>query len=609
MQSLDRNSIIGFVLIGILLVVFSIYNSPSEEEITARKRKADSIEQIKKNEELAALKADSVTIESLTENSIHIAGPDSITNQQPEKWYTLENEKLRVRISNRGAAVSDVMLKDYLTWDKKPLYLFNKEHNDFGYVMFAGSREIDTRQLTFSADKDSLMVNGDGSESITFTYTTSDNKKIEITYQLNGDSYLFDKKLKVTGQVNDLQRIIQVWNCSLNNVEQVQENEINNASIYFRYAGDEVDHIGEGKSDEKSIPVAVDWISYKQQYFNSTIITKNGYESGSIKVKEEIKPGLLKPFNSELSLNYKPYTNADFSFQLYFGPNSFYDLQKLDIELEKIIPLGWGIFGWFSRPVNRWFIIPVFNFFNDYISNYGIIILIMTILLKILLFPLTQRSLLSAAKMRVLKPEIDELKAKYDDDQTRFGQEQLKLFQKAGVNPLGGCIPMLLQMPILIAMYSFFPVSIELRQQSFLWANDLSTYDSIYDLGFNIPFYGDHISLFTLLMTISSILFAIYNNQLTGVSGQMKYMAYIFPIMLLGIFNNLSSGLTYYYFLSNVISFGQQWVIQKFFIDEEAIHRQIQENKKKTPKKSGFLARLEEMQRQQQQLQQKNKKK
>jgi YidC/Oxa1 family membrane protein insertase len=231
----------------------------------------------------------------------------------------------------------------------------------------------------------------------------------------------------------------------------------------------------------------------------------------------------------------------------------------------------------------------------------------MTVLLKILLFPLTQRSLLSAAKMRVLKPEIDELKAKYADDQTKFGQEQLKLFQKAGVNPLGGCIPMLLQMPILIAMYSFFPVSIELRQQSFLWAADLSTYDSIYDLGFNIPFYGDHVSLFTLLMTISSILFAIYNNQLSGVSGQMKYMAYIFPVMLLGIFNNLPSGLTYYYFLSNVISFGQQWIIQKFFIDEQAIHRQIQENKKKTPKKSSFLSRLEEMQKQQSQWKSKKK--
>ncbi len=597
MQSLDRNSIIGFVLIGILLVVFSIYNSPSEEEKAQRKKIADSIALVQQMEQKQQINNDSV---SLQNQAPSVVPDDDTTQNTPARLYSLENDKVKVLISSKGAYVADVMLKDYKTWDKQTLHLFTQDNNQFSYLLIAGSREINTSELSFNPDRDSINVSGTNSESITFKHTTSDNKQIEITYTLSGDTYLFDKKLKITGQVNDLQRIVQVWNCSLNNLEKVHENEVTNSTIYFRYANDEVDHISEGNSEDKNIPVAVDWLSFKQQYFNSSIITKNGYESGSIKVKDQNVPGLLKAYESEFNLNYKPYSNAEFDFQLYYGPNSFYDLKKLDIELENIIPLGWGIFGWFSRPVNRWFIIPVFNFFNDYISSYGIIILIMTILLKILLFPLTQRSLLSAAKMRVLKPEVDELKAKYADDQTKFGQEQLKLFQKAGVNPLGGCIPMLLQMPILIAMYSFFPVSIELRQQSFLWAQDLSTYDSILDLGFKLPFYGDHVSLFTLLMTVTSILFAIYNNQLTGVSGQMKYMAYIFPVMLLGIFNNLSSGLTYYYFLSNVISFGQQWIIQRFFIDEEAIHRQIQENKKKTPKKSGFLARLEDMQKQQQ---------
>ncbi len=606
MQSLDRNSIIGFVLIGVLLVVFSMYNSPSQEELAKRKIKADSIELVKQRELTEQAHKDSLQKQQDTLKVSSGATNDSSTTF-PARYYTLENEKIKVTISNKGACVADVLLKDYTTWDKKPLHLFDKEHNQFSYLLIVGNKEIDTKNLLFQGDKDSIVINGTNSDAISFKHITPDHKEIEIIYTLNGDSYLFDKKLIVKGQVNDLQRIVQIWNCSLNNVERVRENEINNSSIYFRYSNDEVEHIGEGKSESKNIPVAVDWVSFKQQYFNSTIITKNGFESGSIQVSDETNPSLLKDYKSEFTLNYKPYTNAEFDFQLYYGPNSFYGLKKYNIELEHVIPLGWGIFGWFSRPVNRWFIIPIFNFFNNYISSYGIIILIMTFLLKVILFPLTQRSLLSAAKMRVLKPEIDELKSKYADDQTKFGQEQLKLFQKAGVNPLGGCIPMLLQMPILIAMYSFFPVSIELRQQSFLWAQDLSTYDSILNLGFKIPFYGDHVSLFTLLMTVSSILFAIYNNQLTGVSGQMKYMAYIFPVMLLGIFNNLSAGLTYYYFLSNIISFGQQWVIQRFFIDEAAIHRQIQENKKKTPKKSGFMSRLEEMQKQQQS--QRNKKK
>ena len=294
--------------------------------------------------------------------------------------------------------------------------------------------------------------------------------------------------------------------------------------------------------------------------------------------------------------------------QFYFAPNNYQSLKRLgNYDLEKIIPLGVGIFGAISSPINKFFIIPLFNFLNRFFTNYGLIILIMTFLLRIILFPLSYRSFVSAAKMRVLKPEIDELKERYKDDQQKFGQEQLKLFRSAGVNPLGGCIPALLQFPILAAMYTFFPLSIELRQESFLWAKDLSTYDSIYNFGFSIPFYGNHISLFTIIMTVTSILFAIYNNQLSGVTGQMKYMAYIFPVMLLGIFNNLPAALTYYYSLTNIIAFGQQFIIKNYIIDEGAIHRRIQENKKKPVKKSRFQERLEEMTKAQQQQKKKIK--
>lgn len=304
---------------------------------------------------------------------------------------------------------------------------------------------------------------------------------------------------------------------------------------------------------------------------------------------------LVLPFDNTKS-------KVSYPMQFYFGPNNYQDLKRLgDYDLEQIIPLGAGVFGFISSPINKFFIIPLFNFLNNYFLNYGLIILVMTVLLRILLFPLNYRSFLSAAKMRVLKPEIDELKEKYKDDQTRFGQEQLKLFRSAGVNPLGGCIPALLQLPILAAMYTFFPLSIELRQQSLWWTQDLSSYDSILNLGFNVPFYGDHVSLWTIIMTITSILFAIYNNQLSGVTGQMKYMAYIFPVMLLGIFNNLPAALTYYYSLSNVVAFAQQYVIKNYIIDEAAIHRKIQDNKKKPVKKSKLQERLENMAKAQQQ--------
>jgi YidC/Oxa1 family membrane protein insertase len=286
--------------------------------------------------------------------------------------------------------------------------------------------------------------------------------------------------------------------------------------------------------------------------------------------------------------------------QFYFGPNHYQTLKAMDLGLEKQIPLGWGIFGW----VNKLLVIPTFNFLNGLHLNYGIIILILAILIKIVLLPLTYKAYTSQATMRVLKPELDEVHAKYPNDPMKAQQETMGIYRKAGVNPLGGCLPMLLQMPILIAMFRFFPSSIELRQQSFLWAHDLSTYDSVYDFGFKIPFYGDHVSLFVILMTISTILYTMMNNKMmsggnSAMQQQMKWMGYIMPIVFLGVLNNYSAGLSYYYLLANLTSFGQQYLF-KFFVDEKAIHAKIQANKKKVQsgKKSGFQARLEEMAKQ-----------
>jgi YidC/Oxa1 family membrane protein insertase len=378
--------------------------------------------------------------------------------------------------------------------------------------------------------------------------------------------------------------------------------ERNSTSLYFRYWNDDVENISERGTGQITASSKVQWVSFKHHFFNSTLIATRPFDSGIFLTEYEAdSTSYVKQMQAEIMLPYSGEASVSYPMQWYFGPNSYQDLRRLDLELQKIIPLGVGLFGGISLPINKYFIIPVFNFLNNYSMNYGVIILIMTILLRILLFPLNYRSFVSAAKMRVLKPELDELREKYKADQQRFGQEQLKLFRQAGVNPLGGCLPLLVQLPILAAMYTFFPLSIELRQQGFWWATDLSTYDSVLNLNFAIPFYGNHVSLWTLIMTITSIAFAVYNNQLSGITGQMKWMTYIFPVMLLGIFNSLPSALTYYYTLTNVFSFLQQWIIKKFILNEDAIHRQIQENKKKPMKKSGWQERLEKLARQQQQ--------
>src|SRR6185295_16573684 len=290
------------------------------------------------------------------------------------------------------------------------------------------------------------------------------------------------------------------------------------SSVYFRTWNDDVNSISERSTGEMHAPGKVQWVSGKTHFFNCALIAKNPFDQGDVSSQfdlnatdyvKELKAALVLPYDSKQK-------NVSFPMQFYFGPNNWQELKKFDIELEQVIPIGAGLFGFISSPLNKFFFIPLFNFLNNYFTNYGLIILIMTILLRIILFPLTYRSFVSAAKMRILKPEIDELKEKYKDDQAKFGGEQMKLFRQAGVSPLGGCVPLLLQLPILAAMYTFFPQSIELRQEHFLWAKDLSTYDSIFDFKQPIPFYGSHVSLFTIIMTVTSIAFAVYNNQLSG---------------------------------------------------------------------------------------------
>lgn len=398
------------------------------------------------------------------------------------------------------------------------------------------------------------------------------------------------------------------WMLNMRQQEKSLENEKNNTSVYFKPAEDKVDYLKETKDDKIEKLPNLKWVSLKQQFFAATLISGSSFTSATLentdkspKTADTTAERYLKTLSAKITLPYNVDETSSYPMQFYFGPTKYNILKKYDLDLERQIPLGWSFF--LLQWINRYAVIPVFDFLSSFGWNYGIIILILTILLKIVLLPIAYKTYMSSAKMRVLKPEVDEIGKKFPkkEDALKKQQATMALYKKAGANPMSGCIPMLLQMPILIAMYRFFPASIELRQQKFLWATDLSTYDSIWTFpnGFSIPFYGDHVSLFTLLMTISTVIYTHLNNKMMTTTSQpgMKFVMYAMPIMFLGFFNNFAAGLSYYYFLANVITFLQMFLFQKF-VDHDKIMAKIQENKKKPVKVSGFQKRLEAMTKQ-----------
>lgn len=380
--------------------------------------------------------------------------------------------------------------------------------------------------------------------------------------------------------------------------ERSLEDERNLSTIYYKYFNEsDVENLSERDYEEKTLQTNIHWVSYKQKFFMSTLIFPEGLkESGTTVATAEVNSdNYVEDYRSTYSIPYDFNSNFNQHMQFYFGPNHYQTLKKLDVNLERTVSLGWGIIGW----VNKYLIIPVFNWLSNFSNNYGLIILLLTLIIKGLLILPMYKIYVSSAKMKLLKPELEEIKAKTGGDMQKMQQEQMKLYKKAGVSPFGGCLPQLIQFPILIAMFRFFPSSIELRHKAFLWADDLSTYDSIFTFpnGFEIPWYGDHISLFTLLMAGSSILYTLYNTQSTGMTGQMKWIMYLMPVMLLVWFNSYSAGLSYYYFLANMITFGQNFIFKTFIVDDAKLHKQIEANKKKkvTVKKSRFQKRLEDM--------------
>jgi len=632
---MDRNSVIGILLIFVVLIIFSIINKPSREEIEAAKQRQDSValaeaerERIDTVEKELAVKenvaaaGDSVSTENVLQQKIDQLGVFGAASLGEQKFYTLENNLLKITFTNKGGRIYSVELKNYTTHDSLPLILFDGPETLFGLSFFSQNRSIQTDQLYFTPDFDdeSIVVDGPpvrkgsegrirfnednpgGRETVGFKIEVAPGKFLQYNYSLEYNSYMigFDIHLEGMDQfiAANQSHLNFSWSIDVPRQERMSRyGEDRYTNINYKFFEDDVDNLSQAKSDEENLSTRIKWIGFKQLFFNSTIIADESFPNAYVRSeKYENDTRYLSNFLAEIAIPYQGTGSERFNMRFYFGPNHYQTLNQYDVDLERLVYLGYAI----VRPVNKYLIIPLFNFFRKYISNFGIIILLLTVFIKTILFPFTYKSYLSQAKMRSLKPEIDEINKKFGNDKPMEKQQAtMALYKKAGINPMGGCLPMLLQFPILIAMFFFFPTSIELRQQSFLWATDLSTYDSILDLSFNIPLYGDHVSLFCLLMTITTIISTRLNQQAASSQGMpgMQTMMYIMPIMFLFILNSYSSGLSYYYFLANLITIGQTFIIRSF-VDEKKIRAQIQINKKKPVKKSKFQKRLEEVAKQ-----------
>jgi YidC/Oxa1 family membrane protein insertase len=608
---MDKNTFTGLFLIMVIMGASIFFMRPSETELKKERLKAhaDSIQrgQIPQKGITPAKVADTAKTPQAAANnpvdSASLKGPFGASIVGTEKLITLENKDIRVQLTTVGGKVASVELKNFKTYNKKPLILFQGDHNHFGLNFTAGNNSINTDKLYFTPVGSGLNVAEKDSGSFTMRLSYSPTQYIDYIYTLKGTGYKLGLTIKPTGldQVIANSNVITIdWSASMRKQEKDLEQERRYSAIYYNTTENDVSYFGDNKDDQKQInDKKLLWVSFEAHFFSAVLLTEKGFSHSSLATSTDVTDTTHdKQMQATLTLDKNSAGVYPLSF--YYSPVKFGTLKAQGYNLERQVYMGWGPLA----IINRIAVLPVFTFLVKFTTNYGIIILVLTILLKLALSPLTYKSYLSMAKMRVLKPEMDEIKAKVgDDNPTLLQQEYLKLYKKAGVNPLGGCLPLLIQMPIVIAFFRFFPSLFELRGQSFLWMHDLSTYDSIMTLP-NIPFVGNHLSLMCLLMTLSTLVMTYFNNQVSGATGQMKYIGYITPVIFLGALNSYPSGLNYYYFLANLFTFAQQYLI-RYMVDDKKIHAQIQENKKKPEAKkktSGFQARMEEMMRQKQQL-------
>jgi YidC/Oxa1 family membrane protein insertase len=607
---MDRNTFTGLFLILIILVGSTYLMQPSDEDIKREKAKQtqDSLARIKKPvEALPAQDTSKTAVIPAIDSTLIKAGPFGSAQSGSSEPVVIENESIKVKISRRGGRIASVELKNFKTYSKEPLVMFEGEGNKFGLIFGAAGQNINTNELYFTPSANSLSVSKADSSSVTMRLTHSEGKYIDYIYSLKGEGYNVGLTIATKGMqdvIAPTQKSITLnWETVLKQKEKDLPGEQRYSSAYFKQGDESIDHLSLTESENKELNEGkIKWFSFKQHFFSNVLIAKNSFDKGELAVTTSPDAGVVKSFAANMQIPVQRQDQTAFPMDFYFGPNQLNILEKQGFEIEKQIDLGY----WPLKYINRWVVLPVFNFLEGFGWGYGLIILVLTVLLKMVLLPLTYKSYLSMAKMRILKPEMDEIKGKVgEDNPTLLQQEYLKLYKKAGVNPLGGCLPMLLQLPIIMAFFFFFPNLFELRGRSFLWMDDLSTFDAFFQLGFNLPFLGNHISLMCILMTISTLIYTYFNNQVSGATGQMKYIGYITPIIFFGVLNSYPSGLNYYYFLANMMTFAQQYII-RMFVNDDKIHAQIQENKKKpesAKKKSGFQQRMEDYMRQQQQTQ------
>lgn len=605
---MDRNSVIGFTLLALLLVGYIFFNQQGKAELEEQNR-ADSVANAKVHpkpieETQGDTTAETAGIVELVNDSLEQLKPAAYRGE--EKKVILENGDIAVGFSTKGASPVSAVLKQYKTYDKGELVFFDGNQNKLGAVLPIDNGAVATSDLYYTTQE---QTDENGYSSLVFTADLGEGKQVLITYTLPKEGYMLQCKMQLVGM--SASSLPVTWQTVAKHTEKDINNERKNSQVYYRFVDKDEDYFTIANSDEpEKLEKATEWVGLKMHFFSTALIANDRFNNVTIESKASFEDNSVFVNNGEEPVAVNTTTldapldaSKSMGFRMYIGPNHYKTLRSFDIGLEEMVPLGYGPM-FFVKYINKGLIIPIFNFLSKFISNYGVIIMLMTIIIRLLLSFFTYKSYLSAAKMRVLKPEIDELKAKYADDQQKFGVEQMKLYRSAGVNPLGGCLPTLFQLPILFAMFYFFPSSIELRQESFLWAKDLSTYDSIASWSANIPvlssIYGNHISLFTILMTVSSLFLALYNRNMTAQDPNnpvMKYLPFIFPFMLLGVFNKMAAALTFYYFFSNMISIAQQFIIQKYVINEDAIHAKIQEKKNQPATQSKWQSKLEEMQK------------
>lgn len=624
---MDKNTITGFILIAGIIIAMQYFNQPSEAELARQQFLQDSIKQEQfRADSIAEAKKDGAETADFTTDidtlpdSVKVAasagkfGAFAAASVGEDKEVTIENDVLKITFATKGGRITDVLLKKYEKWSKdslgdisikEPLHLWEDEKNKFEYIIpISGAKlsKIRTSQLYFDAD-----VKGN---SVVFRANVGNGKYIEQKYALKEGEYMLDYDLNLVGLDEiipaDANQIELVWNNYLDKIEVNDTYEATYTSAYYKQAEEDPDHCSCTADDEEE-KEKVQWVSHTQQFFNTTLIAEKNF------AKAQVATVLMEEGSEDLKLlttkAYLPYDAdgiANYDMRMYIGPNDFDLLKAYDLEIEEIIPFGWGIF----RTVNKYLIRPTFKFISKFIGNMGIAILLLTLLVKLLVYPLTYKMLYSQAKMQSLKPDLEKLRKKYGDDKQAIQMKTMEMYRASGVNPLGGCWPMALQMPIWYALFRFFPGSIDFRQESFLWAHDLSTYDSILNLGMNVPFYGDHVSLFTLLWAGTTVIYSYYNMQNMQMPTQeginanmMKYMQYLMPVMFLFFFNSYAAGLTVYMLFSNVFNIAQTVITKNFVINHDKVANKLEENRKKPKKAGGFGERLQKALEEQQKIQ------